>query len=316
MSCANSAPAKTILLGEHAVVHGQPAIAVPLSQLRACVESRASSQPLCISFAGAVRAPFFWRKDDSNAEDPLARAIELTARHFAVSAVNGELVVRSEIPVASGLGSGAAVTAALARGVAALLCRELPDDSLNPIVFEVEKLHHGTPSGIDNTVVVFERPVYFVKDRSIDFIEFSEPIELIVADTGVRYPTRAAVAAVRGQLQSQRRQTRARFDSIGALVELARPCIETGDYAQLGTLMTQNHELLQKLAVSSAPLDRLVEAALSGGALGAKLSGGGRGGNMIALVSHDKISSVEEALLQAGAKQVIVSSLGSDSASA
>ena len=312
----SSAPAKAILLGEHAVVHGQPAIAVPLSQIRACVESRASARPLIVRFADKSRASFYWCKDDSDATEPLAKAIGLTARQLAVSSLQGELFVRSDIPVASGLGSGAAVSAALARGVAALQGRQLPDDRLNTIVFEIEKMHHGTPSGIDNTVVVYERPVYFVKDRPVDFIEFKETAKLVVGDTGVRYPTREAVAAVRRQLRAQPRQTLDRFESIGALVVLARRCIETGDHARLGRLMTENHELLRALAVSSVSLDRLVEAALRGGALGAKLSGGGRGGNMIALATNDMVSPVEEALHEAGAKRILVSSLGSDVISA
>ena len=316
MNCTCSAPAKAILLGEHAVVHGQPAIAAPLSRLRTYVDARPSAHPLSISFANADRASFFWCQDDPNSSDPLARAIDLTARYFAVNAIHGELVVRSDIPIASGLGSGAAVSAALARGVAALLGRKLPRKRLNAIVYEVEKLHHGTPSGIDNTVIVYERPVHFVKNGSIDFIEFSKPIELVVADTGLRYPTRDAVAAVSSLLQRRPRQTRTLIDSIGALVGLARSCIETGDNAQLGKLMTQNHELLRALDVSSAALDSLVEAAQRGGALGAKLSGGGRGGHMIALAPRDAVLSVKQALLRAGANRVIVSSLGGKPTSA
>lgn len=309
MMSTSSAPAKAILFGEHAVVHGQPAIALPLSQLRAYVDSRMTAFPLRISGSNGERAPFFWCKDESNSTDPLTRTIDLTTRHFAVSSLQGELVIRSDIPVASGLGSGAAVAAALARGVAALLKREIADEDLNSIVYEIEKLHHGTPSGIDNTVVVYDRPIYFVMDRSIDFIEINSPLALVVADTGVSSPTRAAVAAVHVQLQRQPGRTQDLFDQIGALVEQARGAFEADKHEQLGLLMTENHRLLQALDVSSAFLDRLVEAALRGGAYGAKLSGAGRGGNMIALVSPESEASVIHALRQAGAKRVIVSAV-------
>lgn len=310
-----SAPAKAILVGEHAVVHGQPAIALPLSQLRAYVDSRISAFPLKISAANGERAPFFWCTDESKSTDPLMRAVELTARYFAVNSLQGELVIRSDIPIASGLGSGAAVSAALARGVATLLGREIAQADLNSIVYEVEKLHHGTPSGIDNTVIVYERPIYFLKNRPIDFIEINRPSILVVADTGVPSPTRAAVADVRVQLEGQPSRTQKLFDRIGALVEQARSAIEAGDHRQLGKLMTQNHRLLQALDVSSPSLDRLVEAALRGGAYGAKLSGGGRGGNMIALVSPDSEAAVKAALRKAGAKRVIVSSTGGEMSS-
>ena len=309
MLSTSSAPAKAILLGEHAVVYGQPAIAAPLANLRAYVDARITALPLQVSASHAGGAPFFWCKDESNSTNPLERAIELCARYFAVSALQGELAVRSDIPVASGLGSGAAVSAALARGVAALLGREIPDEDLNAIVYEVEKLHHGTPSGIDNTVVVYERPIYFVKGRSTDFIKISRALSLVVADTGIPSPTRDAVADVRDQLKRRPGQTQDLFERIGALVEQARAAIETGDHGQLGQLMLQNHSLLQALDVSSALLDRLVEAAMRGGAYGAKLSGGGRGGNMIALASHDTQASIAEELRRAGAKRIFVSSV-------
>ena len=308
----SSAPAKAILVGEHAVVHGQPAIALPLSQLQACVDARESTQPLKVSSSYAGRPPFCWCKDDSHSTDPLIRVIELTARYFAVDSLRGELIIRSDIPVAGGLGSGAAVSAALARGVAALLNREIPSEDLNSIVFEVEKLHHGAPSGIDNTVIVYEKPIYYVKDRSIDFIDISRAFILVVADTGVSAPTHAAVADVRDQLERQPGRTQALFDRIGTLVEQARLAIETGNYGQLGELMTENHALLQSLDVSSALLDSLVDAALRGGACGAKLSGGGRGGNMIALVRQESEASVKDALRRAGAKRVFASSVGGE----
>ena len=313
MLSRSSAPAKAILFGEHAVVHGQPAIAAPLSQLRASVDAHNSAFPLKVSSSNGERPPFFWCKDESESTDPLARAIELTAGRFAVSSLQGELIIRSDIPIASGLGSGAAVSAALARGVAALLARAISAEDLNSIVYEVEKLHHGTPSGIDNTVIVYEKPIYFVKDQSIEFIKFSTPGTLVLADTGVRSPTRAAVADVRDQLERRPGRTQDLFDQIGALVQQARAAIETGDHGQLGQLMTRNHRLLQALDVSSAQLDLLVEAALRAGAYGAKLSGGGRGGVMIALAPPDSEAAVKRALRQAGAERVFVSSVGETS---
>ena len=308
----SSAPAKAILVGEHAVVHGQPAIALPLSQLRACVEARESSQPLRVSSSYAGRRAFYWCNDDSHSTDPLKLVIALTARYFALASLQGELIIRSDIPVAGGLGSGAAVSAALARGLASLLNQELPREALNSIVYEVEQLHHGAPSGIDNTVIVYEKPVYYVKDRPIDFIEITRPITLVIADTGAPAPTGAAVADVRAQLERQPGRTYVLFEQIGALVERSRSAIKSGDYSQLGRLMTRNHALLQALDLSSALLDRLVDAALRGGACGAKLSGGGRGGNMIALAPPESAASVQDELRRAGAKRVFVSSVGGE----
>lgn len=312
MITTSSAPAKAILVGEHAVVHGQPAIALPLPQLRAYVDARVTALPLRVISSNAARAPFCRRQGEANSTDPLKRAIELTARHLSESALQGELVIRSDIPIAGGLGSGAAVSAALARGAAALLGHELARADLNSIVYEVEKLHHGTPSGIDNTVIVYERPIYFAKDRPIDLIEINCPFTLVVGDTGVPSLTRAAVTDVRARLEREPKQTQQLFVQIGAIVERAKASVIAGDQRRLGELMTQNHGLLQQLDVSSALLDRLVEASLRAGAYGAKLSGGGRGGVMIALAPPDAVVSIGQALRLAGAKRVIVSSVGGE----
>ena len=314
MSHVASAPAKAILVGEHAVVYGKPALAIPLSQLRTYINFRSTADPLKVSFTNISRPPLHWERGKIDSTDPLATMIELTAEYFAVSSLHGEMTIRSDIPVASGLGSGAAVSAALGRAVAALLHRDIPDPELNALVYEVEKLHHGTPSGIDNTVVVYEKPVYFIRGKSIDFIEIADPIQLVVADTGVAAPTLDTVADVRSLYQGQPWQTQTLFDKIGVVVDSAKQAIETGDHKWLGELMTKNHMLLQTLDVSSAALDRLVHAAVSGGALGAKLSGGGRGGNIIALAQAAAIPSVKAKLLEAGAERVFISStFGSNS---
>ena len=313
MDGQTSAPAKAILLGEHAVVYGMPAIAVPLSQVRTYAAYRFSGQPLTIRGDNASQLLFQWTAELIKHDDPLAAMIHATARYLGASELRGEIHIRSDIPVASGLGSGAAVSAALGRAVAALQRRSLLDQNLNDLVYEVEKLHHGTPSGIDNTVVVYEKPVYYVKNKALEFLDIADPINFLVADTGIAALTRHTVSDVRERYVRRQKQTQAVFDKIGDVTEQARICVETGDSQKLGLLMTQNHELLQTLGVSSPALDRLVNAALSAGAFGTKLSGGGRGGNVIAVVDDSNLESVKDSMLAAGAKRVFASSVGSDS---
>ena len=126
----------------------------------------------------------------------------------------------------------------------------------------------------------------------------------MIGDTGKSASTRAAVAGVRARYESEPNTIQLILDEIGRLVREARIAIEAGDAATMGKLMLQNHDLLRQLAVSSPKLDRLVDAALKAGALGAKLSGGGRGGNMIALVTPQTHDQVEGALRAAGAARV------------
>ena len=177
------------------------------------------------------------------------------------------------------------------------------------MVYEVEKVYHGTPSGIDNTVIVYERPVYFVRNQPIEWPAIGMPLLFLVADTGVSAPTHLAVTDVRKLYETSHSDTPLVIDSIGQVVIAIRQAIESGDVYKLGSLMTENHRLLQRLTVSSVDLDTLVDAALSAGAVGAKLSGGGRGGNMIALVFADHVDDVKDALLRAGAVRVIEVSL-------
>jgi len=223
--------------------------------------------------------------------------------------------VKSQIPIASGMGSGAAITAAIIRALAQYLDR--PDLQTNEMVsaltYEVEKIHHGTPSGIDNTVVAYEQPIYFVRQspqNQIDPFKVAVPLRFVVADTGVRSSTKVAVGDVRRQYNQQPARFAHIFDECGRIAKIARQAIETGDTQQVGKLMTENHAWLQQMTVSSPELDNLVGAALQAGALGAKLSGAGRGGNMIALVEDDAgETAVCAALQRAGATAILATIL-------
>ena len=215
---------------------------------------------------------------------------------------------------ASGLGSGAATAAALIKALALHLDR--PDLALPAAVsafaFEVEKLHHGTPSGIDNTVVSYGQPVYFRRAKPQNVIEtiiVGAPTHLLIADTGVASPTRVAVADVRRAWERQPDAFNAIFAACGRVAEAARVALAAGDQQSLGQLMNENQGYLVEMTVSAPMLAQLINAAHAAGALGAKLSGGGRGGNMIALVSAETAAAVGAALLAAGATGVIATQL-------
>jgi mevalonate kinase len=214
------------------------------------------------------------------------------------------VTVRSVIPMASGLGSGAAVSTALGRALSAAIGQPINNEALNALVYEMEKNHHGTPSGIDNTVIVYEQPVYFVRGKPIRKLTIGKSFTLLIGDTGQGALTRVAVGDVRKLFEAEPAHIQPILDAIEKLVLKARDAIEHGDIDALGPLMMQNHDLLQKLTVSSPELDKLVQAATNAGALGAKLSGGGRGGNMIALVTPQSSETVRQALLEAGAVRV------------
>jgi mevalonate kinase len=302
-SARATAPGKVILLGEHAVVYGQPAIAVPVTQVRAAaaIEAGAPGSRLTL-----VAADLETQVSLENAprDDPLAAAARLVLDHLSAPEPDAVLTIESTIPIASGMGSGAAVSTALVRALAGYLGHRIETAEVSALVLEVEKLHHGTPSGIDNTVVAYEQPVYFVREQPIERLEVGTPLTLLIGDSGDPSPTGEIVGDVRRAWQRDPARYDALFDRIGELAREGRNAIESGSIDELGTRMDENHELLVEMGVSSARLDALVELARNAGAAGAKLSGAGRGGNVIALVD-DGAAQVAQALRDAGARHVI-----------
>lgn len=298
-----SAPGKIILFGEHAVVYGQPALAVPLTS----VQATATIVP------GEPGEGLVIEARDLNTRLSLAEAateaLTVTAKLVLARLQQPEpdavATIQSTIPVASGLGSGAAVSAALARALAEYLGNRLTDQEVSELVFEVEKIHHGTPSGIDNTVVCYARPVFFVRSQAPETFHPAKSFHLIIGDTGIASPTRLAVGAVREAWQNRPLAMEALFTQVGNITRSARLAIESGDVAAIGPLMNDNQRLLEQMGVSSPELERLIHAARGAGADGAKLSGGGRGGNMIAITPQELVRHVSETLVRTGAKRVM-----------
>lgn len=311
-----SAPGKIILLGEHAVVYDRPALAIPVHQVQAKVSVMADIR----APNGRVRleAPDIQLSVDLTglpADHPLALAVNGTLQAVGVEKPPAlTLLIRSSVPVAAGLGSGAAVSVALIRALAAFLGSPLGDEQVNALAYRVEQRLHGTPSGIDNTVITYTRPIFFQRSTGFEPLAVSAPLTFLIADTGVKSPTREAVETVRRDWERDPRRSEALFDEIGTIVRQARAALEQGQQETLANLMNANQRALRDLNVSSPELDRLVDAALQAGAWSAKLSGGGRGGNMVALVDPARAEQIAAALRAAGAVRTIITHLQPDAA--
>jgi mevalonate kinase len=302
-----SASGKVILFGEHAVVYGRPAIAVPVTQVQATATLRPGGHGISIR---SIETRETITLDRAGPNHPLAAVVRLTLKQLGLFTADLSIVIRSTIPIASGLGSGAAVSTAIVRALAKYVGQaDLSPDTVSNLVYEIEQLHHGTPSGIDNTVIAYNKPVYFIKGQPIQTFTVACPFTVAIGNTGVASPTKIAVGDVRQNWAADRDQYEAWFDQIGAVAQAARTAIEAGQLDQLGPLMDRNQELLRAITVSSPELERLIGAAKSAGAAGAKLVGGGRGGNMIALIDVSNRDSVVAALKDAGATSVIVTTI-------
>lgn len=296
-----TAPGKSILLGEHAVVYDRPAIAMPVTHVRATAVIT-SGRP---NVGAVIHAEDLGRQyllDAAPKGDPLSFTVRTTLDYLDVATMPDiQLRVRSTIPIASGLGSGAAVATAIVRAVAAYLGRTLSDAEVSELVYETETLLHGTPSGIDNTVVAYEAPIWFQRNEPPVPLVVPSSFTFLIADTGISSPTKKTVGDVRAGREADREHYEALFDLIASLVVAGRRALEAGDALELGRVMVKNQEALRNLDVSSTEIEQLVTTALDAGALGAKLSGAGRGGNVLILTNPEQCAVVETALYRSGA---------------
>lgn len=298
------APAKAILFGEHAVVYGEPAIAIPIHS----VETQASF----VSYDNSDQNGFKIISPNINMntsfenipiEHPLKKLCLLLQdiiqfKHFPEKA----LVINSTIPIASGLGSSAASSVAVIKAFSEEYNANLTTQGISDIAFEIERIYHGHPSGIDNTVVSYNQPVYFKKGSPFSKIDLHHQLNLIIAYTGIHSKTSDSVEEVRKHFDEYKEF----IHDIGLITDEGKSALLDNNIQNLGNLMYKNHMLLQKIDVSCSELDRLVEAAIAHGAVGAKLTGSGRGGNIIALSpSKEKNAEIADALLNAGAKFVL-----------
>ena len=284
-----TSPGKIILFGERAVVYGEPAIATPVfsTQAKAIVSARVQGKP------GEIRidAPDISLStsiDELEINHPLRSAIQLVIGEKDLDQVPScNILVSSEIRPSSGMGSSAAISVSIIRAFSAFLGIRLDNDQVSDLAYQVEKIHHGTPSGIDNTVISHQKPVYYRKGKPFEFLEIDKEFSILIAYSGKQGNTREAVEGVWDRWQKEQDRYNQIFSRIGEISQSAKSTIETGNPDHLGELMNENHELLQEIGVSSPELDKLVLAAQDAGALGAKLSGGGLGGHIIALVRSD-----------------------------
>ncbi|AZR98047.1 mevalonate kinase [Streptococcus suis] len=307
MSVVGRANGKIILMGEHAVVYGQPAIAMPFSAVEITAQVRAQGQALsvaCDFYEGLVhKMPKIW--------ESLKHAIRFSL--YRIGAPTDPAIhieISSTIPAERGMGSSAAVAVAVARALFAYYKKELTDSELWDIVQSSEKIAHGNPSGIDATTTSGKSPVFFIKHQPIEHFELKLRAHLVVADTGVTGNTLEAISDVADLLEKKPEAIKL-VEELGNLTRQAKEDLATDQAELLGSRMNQAHALLQKLGVSDPSLDKLVSLAQENGALGAKLTGGGRGGCMIALArTVQDAHLLAQLLTQAGARQTWIQYLG------
>lgn len=301
---------KIILMGEHSVVYGEPAIAIPFpaTHIHATITPIEGPVQLdCVYYQGDLASA------PQHLENLIA-VVESTVNELKQEFNNFKLTIESTIPVERGMGSSAAVAIATVRAVFNYYSVPLTDDKLLTLANISETIAHGNPSGLDAAMTSGRHPLYYIKGKPFVPFKVSLSAYLIVADTGLKGQTRDAVASI---AKLNKEDTETTMDAIHGLGDLARQAkfaIESANPVTLGLVMNEAHETLSSLGVSNERLNHLVYTARTNGALGAKLTGGGRGGCMIALAADkDTAACISNALVDAGAVNTWTHQLGDES---
>lgn len=291
---------KAILFNEHFVVYGVPAIVSAIGKY-----TIAKVEPINKSgwnLTDNRKATPNYKEDKVGQQKDSINRI-LKKMNINLSKKGIEITLDGNLYCASGIGASAASCVAIARALSDQYELNLTDEEINEIAYEGEKGHHGTPSGIDNTASTFGGLIWFEKGENnvIEKIVPPNPIEIVMGNTGKVADTTSAVAGVRDRKEKNPEKYQEIFNRAENIAYLAKDAIQDEDFKELGKLMNENHKLLQQIEVSSRELDFLVKLSRDQGALGAKLTGGGLGGNIIALTpSRDLQDDVANAIEKEG----------------
>ena len=283
------AHSKIILIGEHAVVYGYPAISLPLLEVEVTCRVVPATTP--------------WRLFE---EDTLSMAVYASLEYLNIKDAYIRCQIDSAIPEKRGMGSSAAISIAAIRAVFDYYQAELPHDVLEILVNRAEMIAHMNPSGLDAKTCLSDHPIRFIKNVGFEELAMDLSAYLVIADTGVYGHTREAIQVV----ESKGKEALPFLYALGELTQQAEEAIKARDAVILGEILTKAHGNLKEIGVSSLEADALVETALQNGALGAKMSGGGLGGCIIALVAdYHQAQDLAERLEEKGAVQTWIESL-------
>ncbi len=278
---------KIILIGEHAVVYGSHAIAapVPLAVHATVQDTRSGGVDMLIP---RWRVECRFSRDPAH-RDSFQRSLGLIFDKLGLIERSLHIEVFPSVPRAMGLGGSAALAVAVIRALDRHFNLGLHDDEVNALAFSCEEVAHGAPSGVDNTVATYGKLVLFKRGGQpgesalVQELAVKQPIPLVIGISGRESLTARTVARVRCAWQRNPTLYEGIFRQIDQLALQGAKALQGGDLEHLGDLMNVCHGLLNALRVSSRELEELVQIARDNGALGAKLTGGGGGGSIVAL---------------------------------
>jgi len=303
-----SAPGKVILVGEHFVVENQPAIAVALDlRAKVLVEVLEGEPKIEITSKNLVISEVF-TLTSVNKESPLYPIYYAakTTMDFIGKEKPLRIIIDSEIPPAAGMGSSGSVAVATVAATSSALGVSLGKEDISRLAYQAEVIVHGKPSGIDNTIATYGAAIAYRKTEG--FVELKadfSPVLLVLADSGIPRSTGEMVRRVRALKERYPKIMNPLYHAAGHLAIEAGKAIEAGDFERLGELMNINHGMLSAVGVSNLVLEKLVYVARKSGALGAKITGAGGGGFIVALCWREDAEKVAESLRNLSSRVIV-----------
>jgi mevalonate kinase len=287
--------AKIILMGEHSVVYNQPAIALPISNIKTSVQIKSIDGEIQIKsryFNGLL-------SDIHSNLKGIKVLIKQTLTELNRPITGLMITIESEIPSERGMGSSASTAVALVRALYAYFDRPLTKNTLLKTVNISEKIIHGNPSGLDSATASASNPIWFKRDGTIKTIPINMDAYFVISDSGVKGKTGKAVEIVKNKLQFDS-SSRLLIENLGKLTSQTALALQQNQVERLGMILTEAHQDLRQLGVSHPAVENLIQIANQNGAFGSKLTGGGLGGCVISLVPDQITAERVSQKLQAG----------------
>ncbi|WP_245994693.1 mevalonate kinase [Companilactobacillus furfuricola] len=296
---------KMIMMGEHAVVYGYPAIALPLVSIPVIIRIKESKTKTLSSnyFVGSLA-------DLPESLSGVKYLIDTLDKEMNQDQINYSIFIDSGLPIERGLGSSAAIGAALTRAFFDFFDRPLSDERLLEHINMSETVTHGKASGLDANTVISDFPIKYSQGTSFQHFSFESDGFIVIGDSNVKGKTKQTVRDVRRLFDENSVVVGQELADLGNCTELAIKALKTNNLKNLGQIFTQANEILTKLNLSIPKVDTMIEAANSAGALGSKMTGGGRGGCIICVAKNlTSAQMIQKALLKQGAAQTWIQPL-------
>ncbi|MBD3195754.1 MAG: mevalonate kinase [Candidatus Lokiarchaeota archaeon] len=305
----SSAPGKAILFGEHAVVYGYPAIAIALSIRSKCIIEENTERNIQIfleNYNQRIKAPDFYRleKKIPSKFNQLVTGLKLLQQKYDLNYSSLSFCFNTQLFPSSGLGSSASIAVAFIYGLNEYFGLGLSKDEINNLAYEMERIIHGTPSGIDNTICTFGNLIYY-KGGEFQFIEVDTELPLLIIYSNIEHDTKEAINRIRRFKNTEPERANSYLKSIGKITNKAKNHLQQGNLDEIGDLMNKNQANLSSLHVSNQTISEITNFCLENGAKGSKLTGAGLGGCVISLGDLKILKNISQQLEANGFKSFL-----------